>query len=1531
MFKKITRRILKTILWLVAILIAMDLLIVTLIIIPPIQQFVVLKASKILTHTTGGEITVDKIYLSPNLTLTAKNFAIKDHHHENMIFASKLKGRINLAKTSKGQVCLSFAQLDDGEVMFRKYKGEDKVNIAIWAQGFKKEVKKEPKFKLLFENIILNDVRFVVILDEKRLFKDDNTIDYAFFELQHIHLDVDNFLVFGPDISCKINSLTLSQHTGFTISSFSGDFRIYPKGLLLNGLKFKTPNSSFFGDFAFQYDDFPDYSDFVNKINFDTQIKSASISMQDIVYFVPKLKGMDSQLVLSGYVGGSVNHLQTKGLYLKYKEQTHMVGDFAIDNILDFHNCSFNLRMKDAQINFSELAQLTLPGGQKMNLPPFLDRVTYTILSGNYQGSLTKFNANILLQTNLGTAAVDLKTIPQGSLITYSGNIDCNALDLATLLSQSKYLNKVSLHSSFEGDFESKGALRELFSSISIQAQGKIFQLDLCGYGLKEIQFKGNYHQKDAYLAMQSHDPLATFAVKGNINFAINTPKIDAVLGKINIKLFELFSHYPLLIDSCSAKGFDKFILKVQQNPNLAFTVDSVAIDLTGNNLDNFNGFVRVDYAKLTNGVKSSRIDRLRLTAINVPNAPHHYMLHSNAVNISLKTNFNYKDAIAAVSDAAEYYIPTIFKDSSAIENNIAALPAEPFIDADLEFFYSQNLFNLIFPKLNMASNTLAKIHLGATRTEDLLHFSSPRITYLGLGRVNNIKLNGKMNEAKLLALKLQCDSVSIYQKKGEILTFSDIEVTTLSNNKEIRFATSWRNPKGFSINEKNNFNGILYGDASQNPSLKITDSKLFIRESQWQFIGDKNIITYCNKDISIDHCVLSSQIGTVSVNGELSKQLHKKCNILLENLDISLLNSLTARMRMSFAGNMSLMAVITGKEDSYGIDGKTFIKNFEFNGEKLGDLFLDAFVVEEGDPHFIGGILSSSSRRKIDLTQFSYNNYLALPDRIIELTGKFDTKAKDLYVHACMDTLKIGFLSPFLDSFSHVVEGDASGELDFIMTPDSLYFDGKVKIKKAKLGIAPLNTIYNITNQEILFDSKGITFNKIIIKDKFNNDAILSGYVHHTKFKDFIIDLNISTKKIMALNTPKKMDTPFFGDGFVSGDIFIQGDTKQLNFSSQNMKTLPGSTITFPITSASTVSETKGIYFITSNLSTEKNIENKKKSSTIMNFDFVFDITRDADVKLELDPIDGILKCKTLGKLHLLYNSSTGNMDLNGILSIVSGQFHMSLKNLFPRDFTIVEGGTITFAGPLSRAQINVTALYQKTASLNSLNPEFGRTEVDAFLGLNGDLMNPGTSFKFDFPRLTNEDKFEVFNALDTANQQNGIRQFFSFVFLNTFITSESAPDASPQMGIDFATNMLNSILSGQLKNVNIGVNYVNSVNNQDNSTNNIYREYSVNAAVNFYNDKMRLKTNLGLGQDNSSGENKNSFVGDASFEYDLSDNWLLNVFYFNEKTNNSNLGRPDQGGGISFKYKQDFNNKKDFVEPWKVKKKEKKQKTTP
>jgi hypothetical protein len=784
--------------------------------------------------------------------------------------------------------------------------------------------------------------------------------------------------------------------------------------------------------------------------------------------------------------------------------------------------------------------------------------------------------------------------------------------------------------------------------------------------------------------------------------------------------------------------------------------------------------------------------------------------------------------------------------------------------------------------------------------------------------------------------MQLQCDSITLFRNNRN-LTFAKIDVNTLSSRDEIQFLTSWRNPRGISVDKRNILGGALWTEASGGFSVKITDSELYLRESQWRFIENSNKATFEKNRTLFDNCVLYSDVGKISINGEISKGTDKDCNISLEKVDISLINSLIERTGMSLGGNMSLMANISPQLDNFKVEGKTFVKNFVFNEELMGDMFLDANILNGGQPHFSGGILSGNNNFNIDLAKFTYADYQSLPNKIVALNGKFLTQQKELRVQAVIDTLNVGFLSPFLASFSNIVKGEASGHLDFVLNKDSMYFAGKVLAKNMQMGITPLNTVYYINNQEILFDKRGINFERVLLTDKLKNQAILSGYVHHTKFKDFRIDLNISTPRILILNTPRKIDEPFFGEGFVSGDISIQGDTRQLNFISENIRTLQGSTITFPLNSTSSVSSAKGIYFVQN-----KEVKDKAKTqtsdfSTALNFDFTFDITRDADVRLELDPIDGILRCRTTGRLHLTYNTISENMNLNGILAIDGGTFNMSLRNLFPRNFSIVEGGSITFAGPLTSAQINVSALYQRVTSLATLSSELsniGRTDVQAFLGLSGNLMNPNPSFKFAFPQLTDNDVMRVFSALDTANQQNGIRQFFSFVFLNTFFTEQNFADPAIGAGFEMVSGILSSFISNQFNNFTFGMNYIkNQSNNESQSTspsNSRYTEYSAFAQMQFLDDRIRVRTNLGYGADHSRQVPNNNFVGGADAEITLNKarNWILRLFYFNQlsQENQSDpIGpgggivdpmRPQHGGGVGISYRHEFNNKKDYME---------------
>jgi hypothetical protein len=322
------------------------------------------------------------------------------------------------------------------------------------------------------------------------------------------------------------------------------------------------------------------------------------------------------------------------------------------------------------------------------------------------------------------------------------------------------------------------------------------------------------------------------------------------------------------------------------------------------------------------------------------------------------------------------------------------------------------------------------------------------------------------------------------------------------------------------------------------------------------------------------------------------------------------------------------------------------------------------------------------------------------------------------------------------------------------------------------------------------------------------------------------------------------------------------------------------------------------------------------------MDYDFTFDVTQDANVRIDLDVIDGTLACKTNGKLRLTYNS-TKSLSLDGMLTVASGSFNMSLRNLVPREFDIVEGGTINFTGPLSSSIVDVTARYVKNASLNNISNQLniGRTEVNAFLNLDGSLLNPQPSFSFSFPKLNSEEQANVYAALDTSNTQNVLRQFFSLVFFNSFVAGEaqtgSLETQGLQGGIGMVADLFNNFLSQQFKNFDLGLNYYSSDAN--------YREYSVNASIPLYNDRILVKTRFGLAENVSAGtsENNNNLVGDVSFEYKINEagNWVLRLFYFNDQYElNQDASRPQQGGGIALIFQQEFNGKQDLIEAWRL-----------
>ncbi|HNX22144.1 MAG TPA: translocation/assembly module TamB domain-containing protein, partial [Bacteroidales bacterium] len=354
----------------------------------------------------------------------------------------------------------------------------------------------------------------------------------------------------------------------------------------------------------------------------------------------------------------------------------------------------------------------------------------------------------------------------------------------------------------------------------------------------------------------------------------------------------------------------------------------------------------------------------------------------------------------------------------------------------------------------------------------------------------------------------------------------------------------------------------------------------------------------------------------------------------------------------------------------------------------------------------------------------------------------------------------------------------------------------------------------------------------------------------------------------------------------------------------------LPGTTVGFPISYASTSYEDRGIRFVAPIESPTQDKPKITESNFEMDFDFVFDVNKDADVRIDLEPVDGVLDCKTNGKIRLTYNSKSDALNMDGRLDLLTGNFSMSLKNLLPRKFELMEGGSINFVGPIKSSTISLTALYPRTVSLKTLSEEIdlNKTQVNAYLTLSGDLMNPQPSFSFGFPKLTSEEEKQVFSVLDTTDSQNNLLQFFSLVYLGTFystvatLTDVQPVDASMQL---MASTFSNMILQ-EIKFVDMNVNVL--------SANQYFKEYSVDFQKPFYNNRILVKSRFGYAESLTEQADNSNFIGDVSFEYLINEegNWRLRLFYFNDQTilNNyyQNMSRPTQGGGVGLIYKQEF-----------------------
>ncbi|HEY0092453.1 MAG TPA: translocation/assembly module TamB domain-containing protein, partial [Flavobacterium sp.] len=1094
----------------------------------------------------------------------------------------------------------------------------------------------------------------------------------------------------------NITKMAFMDHRGLEVRNLAADFAYTRKNILLKKLDITTAHSYFKGDAALTYVR-EDFKDFNNKVKFDIDVTSSSLSTNEIYYFYKEL-GRDRQFHLKTHVVGTLNNFTAKGLRLTDDRQAEIIGNVTFKNLLSKSGQGFYMNGKFEKIasDYKNLIGL-LPNILGKKLPTSLGKLGHFNLRGNAEITMNDIAVDFYISTALGNLQTDLvmSNIKNIDNASYAGNVILENFDVGGFLGR-KDVGSVSLNLDVDGR-----GFTEKYLNTTIS--GDIYKLNYNDYNFTNIVVDGNYKKSIFKGKMVINDPNLLMDFDGMVNLAKKDMQLD----------FHTTIDYADLVK-----------LKLVKKDTISIFKGDIKMQVVGNNIDNMYGNIYITQTSYQNNKDTYIFDdftitsnfdenRIRTITINSPD-----IIEGKVVG---KFEFGQVPKMVENSLGSLYanYNPNKIKKSQFLK---------------FDFAIYNKVIEIFYPGISVGTNTTVSGSINSDNDEFKLDFISPQIAALGNYFDGiNIKLD---NKNPLYNAYVEMDSIRT--KYYKISEFNLLNVTTndtlyvRSEFKGGKTAADYYNLNLYHTIDENR-NSVVGFNKSE---LKFKDYLWYLNENEQadnKIIFDKKLANF-----SIDNLVMSHENQNIQLNGALRGNSYKDLKLTFHDIE---LNKITPSVnKFKIDGNLNGDVNFRQDKNVYQPTSSLMIDSLHVNGIELGKLNVDIKGDDSFKKFYVNSVLENNDIESFTaLGQFSIENKQTIADLDLRFT-KFN----------------LGALSSLGGDVITNIKGYVSGTTRIEGNLSDPEINGRMFLDEAGLTIPYLNVIYELEKKSIVdvTESSFIIRNSVLTDTKYNTAGLLNGKVRHNKFADWQLDLDISSRRLLALDTQDSEDAAYYGTAFIDGHATITGPTNGL-FIKVDAKSEKGTNIKIPINDAASVGTNSYIHFLTPK---EKYNINKGIAEKIQNYyglelEFDLDITPEAEVEVILDRNTGHgIKGKGFGSLLLQINT-LGKFNMWGDFQAYEGVYNFKYGGIIDKKFAVKKGGSITWEGDPMRAVLNIEAIYKTTANPAVLleNASFNKkVPVEVVIGIRGNLTNPEPDFEINFPTVSSVLKSEIQYKLD-------------------------------------------------------------------------------------------------------------------------------------------------------------------------------------
>ncbi|GGH74461.1 hypothetical protein HNQ91_004795 [Filimonas zeae] len=915
---------------------------------------------------------------------------------------------------------------------------------------------------------------------------------------------------------------------------------------------------------------------------------------------------------------------------------------------------------------------------------PNLKALGNVLFKGDYTGTIHHFTTTGNVSTSLGGFYTNTTLkLPIKGEPAYTGTLVTQQFNLGRFIDE-PLIGRVSFNGKVAGtSFD--------LDKLKTTLDGSFSQFEFNNYAYSDLLFNGDIQKKHFNGEFKANDPNFDFTSQIQIDLNDSVPHVN-VLGDL-------------------AKSNLKALHFANQDFRLTGLFD---LDFYGLDIDAFMGSAKLLNASLVHDSTRLSFDSLLVTA-NYDTANRRVLtVSSNEFDVRVRGQYKLMDLPNSFQLFLNKYFPSYFKAPEVTPKNqrfLVSLQTRDF----------ESYTRVLDPKLSGLNNALL---IGGINTQDsgvfYLRTDIPFIKYDNY-KLENARIQGRGDSIKL---KLTGEVGKVFIGDSLFFPNTTLNIQSEKDHSAIAIKTSANSTLN---NAELNADVYTLEDGVRinfQPSSFVVNDKNWILEKEGELVIRQNFASARN--VRFTQGFQEMTVETEEVEGTNNSTLVLK----LKDVNLGDFTPLfTKQPRLEGIANGSIhMHDFFGR---FKLEGDIKADQFRLNDDSVGVVLLK------------GGFNSTTG-----MADFSVKSDNATYK--LSASGTYNTKDSSgapMEIETDLQEAKVTILNQLLEGLFSNITGVASGKLRISGNPNSPQLLGSVTLRKGGLKVDYTQVYYYIDSAFIRFEEDGINFGQFGVRDIRNNRGIVRGKLYERGFNNMRFDFDMSTVKLLLLDTRAKDNQQFYGRAIGKATLSLKGpmDNMRMAITGEVNDT------THIFIPSSVSKETADADFIVFKRYGTEVQQISSNSSTKLSIDLDLTANNQATIDVILDELTGdVITATGNGRLQINV-PATGALSMKGRYNVESGLYNFNFQSFIRKPFILLPnaGSFIEWNGDPYNAILNIDAQYiAERVTLNellsnqalNLSTNKGslmgyRGEVFVIAELRGKLSRPDIGFKIDFP----------------------------------------------------------------------------------------------------------------------------------------------------------------------------------------------------